>query len=120
MKSQSDIEHEIRIAISKICGTDRPYHTNGQTYIDSPNYHQSLDDARLFEMTLTASEIDIYERVLTEIVNIDSDNTSWSSKWCVWHASAMQRCKAFLIIKKSWNLAWGTDLPPEDNQSIDL
>jgi hypothetical protein len=72
-----------------------------------PNWPNSLDHMREAESTMTADEQGRYSVALTDVVKRDcltaegNVKDPFISSW-YWHASALQRCEAFLRVKGLW------------------
>lgn len=73
-----------------------------------PDFLNDLNACAEFEKTLSRAECYAYQSHLIDIVREEKptiseclDGKLWSERW-TWHASAAQRCEAFLRTKDLW------------------
>jgi len=64
---------------------------------DLPNYHGDLNACAAFEATLNTVDAASYRKLIVDYGNRESD----AAALC--HATAPQRCEAFLRLKGKWN-----------------
>lgn len=69
---------------------------------DIPNYPEDLNACAEMERTLTIEESRKYEEVLEVVVNEAFIRNESCFVFPAWHATALQRCEAFLKVKGLW------------------
>lgn len=71
--------------------------------LNVPNYLNDLNACAKFEKSLANDEIWPYERELANIVSLSGGLSLLNYiNDQIWHASALQRCEAFLRLKGKW------------------
>lgn len=95
---------EINRAIAELCGWTKiePIgigYSPKLVWLSIPNYHGSLDACAQFEATLTDDETREYERQLDVVTLPRNGESILAVTSHSWHATAPQRCEAFLKVK---------------------
>ncbi len=66
------------------------------------NYFADLNACREMEETLTTGEACIYWSTIHSIAGDEANTGHWRDLYATGHASAHQRCEAFLRVKGKW------------------
>ncbi len=107
-QSKAMTNDEIRIKIAESLGWSQPFGATGDwqrpdgsmtRWCMVPNYPESLDSCAEFEVRLITGERATYREHLAQVCDRDFyAGTHWST--CSVHASAKQRCLAYLKTKE--------------------
>lgn len=100
-----------RIAIAEACGWKIEMHSTGRMrkVYDGrtvPDYLNSLDAIHSGEKSLTSAQLHKFNLLLDHVIVVGDKDEHWShgrtAESYKWHATAAQRCEAFLKTIGKW------------------
>lgn len=92
---------------SEWAGQPPPFEDCYKDYSEIPNYPESLDACREFELSLNQHRAEAYAVYLTEVENLVNQFTphacpTWSALFRLSTATPLQRCQAYLMTIGKW------------------